>query len=89
MLYLCPHGKRRSIRPFVGEEITVGYLINNAGGDSWPCTCGSERCRGMTAASFFEPPFEIQCECYPLLAPWFLRQHHEKLAAVREAMRAE
>jgi len=46
----------------VGEEITVDYLINNAGGDSWKCRCGSQRCRGKTASSFFDLPIEIQRE---------------------------
>jgi hypothetical protein len=78
---------RRPIRP--GEEITVDYLINNAGGDSWECRCGSERCRGKTAAGFFELPIEIQREYYPLLAPWFLRQHTARLAGVRKAIGAE
>ena len=77
---------RRAIGP--GEEITVDYLINNAGGDSWECRCGSQRCRGETAASFFELPIDIQCEYYPLLAPWFLRQHTAQLAGVREALGA-
>ena len=72
-----------------GEEITVDYLINNAGGDSWECRCGSGRCRGKTAGSFFELPIDIQREYYPLLAPWFLRQHASRLAGVRDARGAE
>ena len=59
------------------EEITVDYLINNEGGDRWEC--GSEGCRGDTAASFFELPFTIQHEYYPLLAPWFLKKHTRRL----------
>ena len=78
---------RREIAP--SEEITVDYLINNPGGDSWECQCGSARCRGKTAASFFDLPTDIQREYYPLLAPWFLRQHAGRLAALREAVEAE
>ena len=78
---------RRSIE--AGEEITVDYLINNAGGDSWECRCGSERCRGKTAASFFELPIDIQREYYPLLAPWFLRQHASRLAWLRGTTKSE
>jgi len=72
-----------------GQEITVDYLINNAGGDSWECRCGSKRCRGKTAASFFELPVDIQREYYPLLAPWFLRQHASRLTGVRDAIGPE
>jgi hypothetical protein len=72
-----------------GEEITVDYLINNAGGDAWECKCRSERCRGMTASSFFELPLEFQREYYPLLAPWFLRQHASRLAGIKEAIEAD
>ncbi len=78
---------RRSIG--AEEEITVDYLINNAGGDSWECRCGAPRCRGKTAASFFELPVEIQREYYPLLAPWFLRQHPSELAGLRRTMGAD
>lgn len=67
------------------EEITVDYLINNGGGDRWECQCGADRCRGDSTASFFELPFEIQCEYYPLLAPWFIRDHQSRLKKVREA----
>ncbi len=72
---------RRSIE--VGEEITVDYLINNPGGDSWECTCGTERCRGKTGVSFFDLPLDIQREYYPLLAPWFLSHHTSRLAQLR------
>lgn len=54
-----------------GSEITVDYLINNPGGDSWLCRCGCSRCRGMTGTSFFQLPLEFQREYYPLLANWF------------------
>ncbi len=39
-----------------GEEITVDYLVNNPGGDSWPCCCRAPRCRGWTGKSFFDLP---------------------------------
>ena len=54
-----------------GSEITVDYLINNPGGDSWRCRCGSGRCRGETGTSFFELPMQFQREYYPFLADWF------------------
>ncbi|RIK10595.1 MAG: hypothetical protein DCC49_02775 [Acidobacteria bacterium] len=71
---------RRSIA--MGEEITVDYLVNNAGGDSWPCQCGATRCRKITAGSFFDLPIEIQCEYRPLLAEWFVSNHGDRLARI-------
>ncbi len=68
---------RRRIDP--GEEITVDYLINNAGGDSWRCHCGSARCRGFTGSSFFDLPTSFQREYLPLLAPWFRVRFREQL----------
>ena len=68
---------RRAIR--AGSEITVDYLINNPGGDSWPCKCGSPRCRGETGASFFELPDLFRMEYEPLLAPWFRKRFSDRL----------
>ena len=68
---------RRNIAP--GEEVTVDYLINNAGGNSWPCRCGSARCRGQTGTAFFELPLEFQREYLPLLAPWFRERFAQQL----------
>lgn len=68
---------RRVIKP--NEEITVDYLINNSGGDSWRCNCGATRCRGDTGTSFFELPAEIQQEYEPLLATWFRKRHADRL----------
>jgi SET domain-containing protein len=62
-----------------GHELTVDYLINNPGGDSWPCHCGAQRCRGETGHSFFTLPQELQREYFPLLASWFLEQHSQEL----------
>ena len=63
-----------------GDELTLDYLINNEGGDSWPCHCGAARCRGETGHSFFTLPEALQCEYAPLLAPWFREAHAGKLA---------
>ena len=64
-----------------GEELRLDYLINNSGGDSWPCRCGVPRCRGMTGRSFFTLPSEFQREYRPLLAPWFVARHARELGA--------
>lgn len=64
------------------DELTIDYLINNQGGDSWPCRCRTKRCRGETGTSFFALPDEFQREYLPLLAPWFLKQYSEELRRV-------
>ena len=71
---------RRDIQP--GEEIRVDYLINNPGGDSWPCRCGSDRCRGKTGTSFFSLPLAFQKEYFPLLADWFKDRFPEETTAL-------
>ncbi len=62
-----------------GCELTLDYLINNAGGDTWPCHCGAPRCRGETGHSFFTLPEELQHEYLPLLASWFLERYAREL----------
>ena len=60
-------------------ELLLDYLINNPGGESWPCRCGAPRCRGETGKSFFTLPEALQREYLPLLAPWFLERHAAQL----------
>lgn len=67
-----------------GSELTIDYLINNEGGDSWECHCGAARCRGKTGVSFFTLPEEIQREYAPLLASWFREKHAERLKHLAE-----
>ena len=74
---------RRAIE--AGEELCFDYLINNPGGDSWPCSCGAERCRGMTGHGFFTLPEPIQREYRSLLAPWFVARFEKELRALGEA----
>ena len=68
-----------------GAEITLDYLINTSHGDRWPCHCGAARCRGFAAAGFFELPLDVQREYLPLLAPWFVAKHAERVEALRAA----
>jgi len=68
-----------------GGEVTIDYLINNGGGDSWPCHCGADRCRGETGLSFFTLPQEIQFEYLPLLAPWFRRRYADQVERLESA----
>jgi SET domain-containing protein len=72
---------RRPIK--AGEEITCDYIIDCHGGIVWQCDCGSWRCRGTIVSSFFELPFELQLEYLPLLNPWFVEEHKEKIEALQ------
>ena len=74
---------RRAIR--AGEEITVDYSINLAGGDSWPCHCGAARCHGAVFGSYFKLPLEIQVEYLPLLADWFVAKHRSPIRDIEQA----
>jgi hypothetical protein len=65
----------RDVEP--DSELTIDYLINNPGGDSWQCHCGAARCRGETGKSFFTLPESFQREYFRLLAPWF-RERYER-----------
>ena len=65
-----------------GEEITIDYNINITGGTSWPCNCGSKRCRKEVAGDFFLLPEELQNEYRPLLADWFVRQNRDRVEAI-------
>ena len=80
----CDHSPiTRAIRDIsVGEELTVDYLINNVGGDSWACSCGSSRCRGQTGTSFFTLPLSFQQEYLPFLAPWFRSRYADRLEEI-------
>jgi uncharacterized protein len=74
---------RRAIE--AGEEITYDYIIDCHNGKVWQCHCGSPRCRGTIVSSFFELPYELQVEYLPLLNPWFVEEHREKVEALRRA----
>lgn len=68
---------RRDIAP--GEEVTCDYSLNVTGGDSWPCHCGSSRCRQVVTGDFFALPEALQREYRPYLADWFVRKHRDRL----------
>ncbi len=68
-------------------ELTIDYLINNPGGDSWLCRCGAPRCRGETGKSFFSLPEAVRSEYLPLLAPWFRKRYASELERIGNAPR--
>lgn len=67
-----------------GEEIKYDYIIDCHGGIVWQCNCGSVNCRKTIVSSFFELPLEKQIEYLPLLNPWFIEEHKEKIEKLRE-----
>jgi SET domain-containing protein len=74
----------RPIRP--GEEITDNYSVNLSAGKPWACNCGSPRCLGTVPGDFFELPLAVRIELQPLLAQWFIEEHHDAYEAfLREA----
>jgi len=73
----------RDIEPECG--LSLDYLINNPGGDSWPCECAASRCRGETGRSFFALPEDRQREYLPLLAPWFSKRYSARLEHLRNS----
>lgn len=72
---------RRAI--LAGEELTFDYNVNLSGGSSWPCNCGSPRCLGETVGDYFRLPKERQLEYLPLLAPWFIGRHRDRIERLR------
>ncbi len=75
---------RRSIQP--GDEITIDYNINIAGGNSWACACNAKRCRSETLGSYFRLPIDIQIEYLPLLADWFIERHRDQIDEIRNTI---
>jgi len=75
---------RRHIQ--AGDEITYDYIINCYEGAVWQCHCGGPRCRGTIVSSFFELPSNLQLEYLPLLDEWFVKEHYEKVAALRKSV---
>ena len=75
---------RRSIQP--ADEVTIDYNINLAGGDSWPCACGAQRCRSETLGSYFCLPIDVQIEYLPFLADWFIERHRDQIDEIRNTI---
>ena len=75
---------RRSIQP--GDEVTIDYNINQAGGDSWACACSAQRCRSETLGSYFRLPIDVQIEYLPFLADWFIERHRDQIDEIRNTI---
>lgn len=72
---------RRDIK--VNEEITCDYIIDCHGGIIWQCNCESPKCRRTIVSSFFELPLELQLNYLPLLNPWFIEEHSQKVEKLK------
>lgn len=72
-----------------GEELTCDYIIDCHSGIVWQCNCGSEKCRKTIVSSFFELLIEKQIEYLPLLNPWFIEEHREKVETLKKFARGE
>ena len=64
-----------------GEEVSLDYNINLAGGEPWDCRCGSARCLKKCPADYFKLPADRRREYESLLNPWFCRLHADRLGA--------
>ena len=62
-----------------GEEVTYDYSINGDNNGTFPCACGSKRCRRTYQGNFFKLPRELQLEYLPYLDEWFVQKHVEEL----------
>lgn len=69
-----------------GEELTYDYIIDCHDGDVWVCECRNARCRGTIVSSFFELPDPLLREYLPLLNPWFVAEHRERIDALRQRL---
>jgi SET domain-containing protein len=66
-----------------GEEITYDYAINGDNEGTFPCHCGSKRCRKTYIGDYFKLPIEFQIEYLPYLEDWFLKQHRKEITALK------
>ena len=60
-----------------GDEVTIDYRLNafDDEGTPWPCACGTRRCTGEVACSFFALDEATQQEYLPH-APTFIRREY-------------
>ncbi len=85
-----PDGTRRVVayrQIWPGEEITCDYCIDGDGDTVWRCSCGHPDCRQDHTADFFNLPDHKLAEYIPLLSPWFVQRHRQRLEEVRRDLR--
>jgi hypothetical protein len=71
-----------------GEEITYDYSINGDNDGTFPCHCGSKRCRKIYVGNYFKLPIEFQIEYFPYLEDWFLQKHQNEIVALKSKRRS-
>ena len=65
------------------EEITYDYSINGDNDGTFPCKCGSNKCRGTYQGNFFKLPHELQLEYLPYLDDWFVQKYKEEIDLIK------
>jgi hypothetical protein len=66
-----------------GEEITYDCTINGDNEGTFPCNCGTKRCRKIYIGNLFKLPVELQIEYLPYLEDWFIQQYKEKIDVLK------
>ena len=63
-----------------GDEITIDYRLNafDDDGEPWPCACGTSRCTGEVACSFFVLDEATQEEYLPHAPAFIRREWHRR-----------
>jgi len=62
-----------------GDEITFDYSINGDNEGTFPCRCGSDKCRKIYNGNFFKLPINLQKEYLPFLDEWFANKYKTEL----------
>ena len=67
------------------EEITYDYSINGDNDGTFPCRCGSKKCRGTYQGNFFKLEKSLQKKYLPYLDDWFVRKYQKKIDGLTSA----
>jgi hypothetical protein len=68
------------------DEITYDCTINGDNEGTFPCKCGSKRCRKIYNGNYFKLQIELQIEYLPYLEDWFIRRYKDKIDVLKKIM---
>ncbi|MBP9703077.1 SET domain-containing protein-lysine N-methyltransferase [Candidatus Woesebacteria bacterium] len=68
----------------VGDEITYDYSINGDNEGTFPCHCGSQKCRKVYQGNFFKLAIETQKGYIPYLDSWFTKKHSFEIEELKQ-----